>query len=93
MATNVNHPSRRDYRRWEALRLQVFERDGWRCRACGKAGRLELDHVTPLHRGGDEWDAANLQALCRGCHLAKTASERERPDPERDAWRRLLAAQ
>ena len=79
-----------DRKRWALLRLRVFERDGWRCVQCGRAGRLECDHVRPLHRGGDPYDPANLQTLCRGCHVAKTAGENERPDPERDAWRALL---
>ena len=51
---NLRHPVRTDPRRWRALRLFVFNRDGWRCRVCGRAGRLECDHVVPLHRGGAE---------------------------------------
>ena len=53
-------------RRWTAVRRAAFERDGWRCVECGKAGRLEADHIVPLKRGGDPWDPANLQSLCRG---------------------------
>ena len=70
------HHARLDPRRWAALRLRIFERDGYRCRKCGRAGRLECDHVTPLEAGGAEWDPANLQTLCRRCHLAKTDRER-----------------
>ena len=34
--------------------------------------------------GGSEWDVSNLQALCRGCHFAKTRAERTTPvEPER----------
>ena len=79
-----------DQRRWQLLRLRIFERDGWRCCSCGKAGRLECDHVVPLHRGGDPYDPANLQTLCVGCHIAKSRGERERPDPGREAWRALV---
>ena len=61
--------------RWEAVRKQVFRRDGYRCVKCSKASRLECDHLKPLHLGGDPWALDNLQALCRGCHLAKTAGE------------------
>ena len=68
-------PPRPQRRRWERLRRVALDRDGWRCRKCGKAGRLEVDHITPWHRGGDYWDMANLQALCRPCHFAKTSSE------------------
>ena len=58
---------------------------------CGKAGRLECDHVVPVDKGGDPWDPANLQAICRACHRLKTAGENERDDPARDAWRYLVA--
>ena len=77
-------------KRWQLLRLRVFARDGWRCVRCGRPGRLECDHVKPLRAGGDPWDRANLQTLCRGCHVEKTAGENRRPDPERDAWRALV---
>jgi len=33
---------------------------------------LDVDHVVLLSRGGDPYDLENLQALCRGCHIAKT---------------------
>ncbi len=76
-----------DPRQWAAVRRAVFERDGYRCRACGLPGRLECDHIQPLRRGGDPWDMDNLQSLCRGCHIAKTAAENERErTPENAAW-------
>ena len=83
-----------DSRRWALVRLKAMERDGWRCRSCGKAGRLEVDHVVPLARGGDPFNPANLQALCRSCHFAKTAAENREanpPAPEVQAWRDLVA--
>ena len=64
--------------RWRLLRRRIFDRDGWRCQTCGKAGRLECDHIIPLHQGGEFWEPSNLQALCRGCHFAKTARENAR---------------
>ena len=79
--------------RWKVTRRQVFERDGYRCRNCHRSGRLECDHVVPLERGGDPYDVDNLQALCRACHIRKTAAERPpRPEPPDDvkAWRRLV---
>ena len=44
------HHLKIDNKRWQALRRQVFERDGFRCRACQTAGRLEADHILPLPR-------------------------------------------
>ena len=79
-----------DRRRWSKVRLQVLERDGYRCVDCGKAGRLEVDHIMPAYRGGSLYDLANLQALCKSCHISKTASENTRVWPARDDWRALI---
>ena len=79
-----------DRKRWARVRRLVFLRDGYRCCSCGRAGRLECDHVTPQFQGGDPYELDNLQTLCRTCHIAKTARENERVDPERDAWRVLI---
>ena len=56
-----------------------------------RAGRLEVDHVNPMHRGGDPYDPANLQTLCAGsggCHALE--------DPRREfqpasPWQRRMA--
>ena len=50
--------------------------------------------MIPLHVGGEEWDPANLQTLCRGCHLAKSRRERAGGDPDHPelrAWRAYIA--
>ena len=72
------------YKRWQYVRRQVFERDGYRCVRCGRAGRLECDHIIPLERepGQDPYAVDGCQALCRDCHIAKTATENRRePTP------------
>ena len=81
------HHARLDARRWAKVRRAVFERDGWRCRRCGKAGRLEADHVVPLDkdRKQDPYAVEGCQTLCRTCHIAKTADENT--DPMRRPWR------
>lgn len=86
------HHLKLDNRRWQLLRLRIFQRDRWRCRACGRAGRLECDHVVPVQRGGDPWVESNLQCLCRRCHIEKTRAEnrRERTPAER-AWDAMVA--
>ena len=79
--------------RWARVRRAVLARDGWRCRRCGRAGRMEVDHVRPLDRGGDPWALSNLQALCRRCHIGKTAAENRRPPTAAEAaWRDLVRA-
>ena len=84
-------------RRWRPIRRMVLERDAHRCQRCGKAGRLEVDHVVPLHRAPaqDPYDLAGLQALCVGCHVAKSRRENPRRRPvsaDRIAWGRVVAA-
>ena len=93
------HHQRLNRARWERTRRAVFARDGYRCRCCGRAGRLECDHVVPLERDPDQdpYDPANCQTLARGCHIAKTraerlATERRRPvAPAVAAWQGLVA--
>ena len=80
-------------RRWAAVRRAVFERDGYRCCECGRAGRLECDHINPLERepGQDPFDSNGLQTLCRECHISKTASENWRPlTVEEVEWQRAV---
>lgn len=65
-------------------RVDVFNRDGWRCQLCGKATpkRLlrdyrsknapTLDHILPIKAGGSHtWD--NLQCACRSCNSRKSS--------------------
>lgn len=85
-----DHPAKADKPRWARMRTEIFDRFGWRCARCGKAGCLELDHIVPIHRNGSPWDVANLQPLCRDCHLDKSRGERETVEPQRDAWRDLV---
>ena len=87
----IRHPAQVDRARWSRVRAFVFERDRYRCQSCGRAGRLECDHVRPVWKGGAEWETDNLQALCRGCHIRKTALEQRKrpPDPEVERWRVL----
>lgn len=71
MSRNHHHPRRAVA---PTLRFQILERDGWQCVQCGKRGRLECDHIVPLHHGGHS-TPENLQALCVRCHIIKTKQE------------------
>ena len=57
------HHTHLNARRWQAVRRAVFERDGYRCTACGRAGRLECDHIEPLQRepGQNPYDPDGCQ--------------------------------
>ena len=82
-------------KKWAPIRRAVLERDGYRCVQCGKAGRLEVDHIVPLHLGGAPYDMRNLQTLCRTpCHFAKSRRERmgdKAIHPDHAAWKDILA--
>ena len=70
----------------------VLESSGFRCDRCGKAGRLEVHHRRPLHRGGTN-DPDNLETLCRSCHVGHHKAEREaRLSPAERDWKRLIEA-
>ena len=77
--------------RWEAARRALFDDAGWKCQLCGKAGRLEAHHRRPLHKGGAEYDPANLMALCRSCHIAQTRAQRRPPVAGQADWRAAAA--
>lgn len=55
------------------LRLMVFSRDGYECKACGSKSKLSLDHIKPVVLGGSD-DPQNLQTLCRSCNSRKGAT-------------------
>lgn len=64
---------------WKELRLQILERDGWRCRNCHAMlqagdGSAHVDHKIARDQGGAT-TPENLQALCRRCNLIKSRSE------------------
>lgn len=54
------------------LRTLVMERDEYRCVHCADHEDLQIDHVTPISRGGTN-DEANLQTLCGPCNRSKGA--------------------
>ena len=56
-----------DERDWRRL----LERWGHRCAYCGsRSGRLSMDHVIPLSRGGRH-TIGNLLPACRSCNSSK----------------------
>lgn len=59
--------------RWLRLRKMVLSRDPI-CVCCELAEATVADHILPKKMGGPD-SLANLQALCKGCHAAKTLQE------------------
>lgn len=58
-----------------STRYAVFERDGYRCRICGRGAddvMLHIDHIVPVSRGGKN-AMSNLRVLCADCNHGKGA--------------------
>ncbi|GAP66805.1 HNH endonuclease family protein [Mizugakiibacter sediminis] len=64
-------------RKLQERRLSIWARSP-HCARCGTLtsypNGFELDHVVPLHQGGEDSEA-NCQVLCGGCHARKTAED------------------
>src|SRR3990167_7403092 len=61
-----------------AVRFRIFDRDGFRCRYCGRSPRddgvkLHLDHVEQRILNGTDMDE-NLVTACQDCNLGKGAA-------------------
>lgn len=54
--------------RWQKKRLEIFNRDNWKCTECGR-DHLGL-HVHHLKYVANPWESKNehLQTLCVVCH-------------------------
>lgn len=58
-----------------SIRWQVFQRDNWKCVACGRGSHddiiLHIDHITPRSKGGKD-TLENYQTLCHICNIGKS---------------------
>jgi len=58
------------------LRFNILERDGFKCRYCGRSPRIDkdvilhVDHIHPVSKGGS-WYESNLITACQECNLGK----------------------
>ena len=73
-----------DQKRWRVVRRRVLDRDGWRCKKCGRPGRLECHHIVRLADGGARYDPDNLEIRCYDCHNSEHRHDR-RADRENRA--------
>jgi 5-methylcytosine-specific restriction endonuclease McrA len=81
---------------WRRIRIEVLERDGFRCQL-GYEGCLgsasEVDHLVDLVMGGAVYDPDNCRAVCARCHRRRSNAvrERRRRVPARE-WPKLSGA-
>jgi hypothetical protein len=57
--------------RWQKMRLHVFERDGWKCRCCGKEDKTLHAHHSHYRDGAEgpwDYDAQTIITVCATCH-------------------------
>src|SRR5262245_32102881 len=59
---------------WDTLRRLVLQRDNYTCQVCGTTTELQVDHVQPKSRGGQDV-LENLVTICMADHARKTARE------------------
>ena len=55
-----------------SLRMEVYERDNFKCVTCGTQQNLSLDHIKPEVLGGES-TIENLQTMCKSCNSRKGA--------------------
>jgi 5-methylcytosine-specific restriction endonuclease McrA len=75
-------------RKLQAIRNRVL-RENPLCEVCGKRAAIEVDHIKPLYKGGDDdpYDDGNRQALCEQCHTEKTKRDmNQRPEIGLDGY-------
>jgi hypothetical protein len=70
------------------LRFEIFKRDGFACRYCGRRPPevlLEADHIHPRSSGGED-EELNLVTSCSDCNRGKSdkllGTVRPRPDAD-----------
>ena len=51
------------------VKLEVWKRDGGKCRECGTTDELHFDHIVPVAKGGTSLVAENIQLLCARLNL------------------------
>ena len=62
--------------------MATLDRVGWRCERCGEGPPLEVHH---RDRDRANNDPANLEAICKSCHIREHDRLKDRPAAR--AWR------
>lgn len=77
--------------RWQRFRLGILDRDKWTCvigdiECTVKA--TQVDHIIPLHMGGEQYDPLNCRASCQSCNnkREKASNHLEPPHKVISTW-------
>ena len=56
--------------RWQKKRLEILQRDEWKCRKCNKSDKTLVVHHIIYTEGKDPWNYPdyNFMTLCEECH-------------------------
>ncbi len=56
--------------RWQKKRLEILDRDEWRCTECGSKDKTLTVHHGYYEKDKEPWeyDGETLRTLCEGCH-------------------------
>ncbi|MBC8441014.1 MAG: HNH endonuclease [Deltaproteobacteria bacterium] len=56
--------------RWQKKRLEIIDRDGWKCSVCGDNKNMLAVHHCEYMNGNEPWDYPGglLVTLCEKCH-------------------------
>jgi 5-methylcytosine-specific restriction protein A len=71
---HIRNQPRRDAQAFigkKKIRTWLFNRDRWRCLSCASSKHLQVDHIVPVGKGGEN-RLSNLQTLCRSCNSRKS---------------------
>lgn len=62
--------------RWQKIRLQVFERDGWKCQNCDSKDNTLCVHHKYYIKNAEPWEypLEALATLCLDCHEEETST-------------------
>lgn len=72
--------------RWQRKRLEIMQRDDFKCTKCGTTNDLNVHHLRYIDgRKPWEYEDADLVTLCRDCHKA-THEEMERKQQDADEY-------
>ncbi len=80
--------------RWQKKRLEIFKRDGWKCKSCGSADKTLHVHHLFYFRGKEPWEINSgfLLTLCEDCHAPSQDEYWSSPEVIRDDVGLLLNA-